>query len=95
MARASRCVSRALGILACLAAACVAAQGQQVYRYVDTDGRIVYSDHAPPSSATNVQIKKLGQNLIEIVPVNLLLVVLESFAGLQGDIIHDGWRSRG
>lgn len=65
MARAFNRLPRALGALACLVAACATAQPQQVYRYVDADGRIVYSDHAPPASATNVQIKKLGQNLIE------------------------------
>lgn len=53
------------GVLSCFVAALASSQGQQVYRYVDADGRIVYSDHAPPASATNVQIKKLGQNLIE------------------------------
>lgn len=37
----------------------------QVYRYTDADGRIVYSDRAPPGSARNVQPKRLGANYIE------------------------------
>ena len=37
----------------------------QVYRYTDSDGRIVYSDRAPPGSARNVQPKRLGANYIE------------------------------
>ena len=37
----------------------------QVYRYTDTDGRVVYSDRAPPSTAKNVQQKRLGANFIE------------------------------
>jgi glutaredoxin len=54
-----------LGVLGCVLAGLALSQGPQVYRYVDAEGRIVYSDHAPPPSATNIQIKKLGQNLIE------------------------------
>jgi glutaredoxin len=42
----------------------VAAQ-TQVYRYTDVDGRVVYSDRAPPGSAKNVQPKRLGANYIE------------------------------
>jgi glutaredoxin len=37
----------------------------QVYRYTDTDGRVVYSDRAPPAAAKNVQPKRLGANYIE------------------------------
>src|SRR5262249_41113989 len=33
-----------------------------------SEGRTVYSDHAPGPAANNVQIKKLGQNLIETEP---------------------------
>ena len=41
------------------------AQTAQVYRYTDTDGRIVYSDRAPPAAAKNIQPKRLGANYIE------------------------------
>ena len=41
------------------------AQTAQVYRYTDTDGRIVYSDRAPPPAAKNIQPKRLGANYIE------------------------------
>jgi glutaredoxin len=61
-------LAQTIGVLACFLAACAVAQAQKVYRYVDSDGRIVYSDHAPPPSATNVQVKKLSQNLIETDP---------------------------
>jgi glutaredoxin len=41
------------------------AQNQQVYRYVDKDGRIVYSDRGPPSDAKDVQAKRMRGNVIE------------------------------
>jgi glutaredoxin len=65
VARSSRVAALACGILACAMGAGVAAQGQQVYRYVDPDGRVVYSDRAPPSSAKAVQPKRMGGNFIE------------------------------
>jgi hypothetical protein len=48
-----------------LALAATAVAQTQVYRYTDSDGRIVYSDRAPPVSAKNVQPKRLGANYIE------------------------------
>jgi glutaredoxin len=60
--------NRAAGILALLAlAAAVAAsaQTQQVYRYVDPDGRVVYSDKPPPANARQAQAKRIGKNTIE------------------------------
>jgi glutaredoxin len=45
-------------------AAAVGAQ-TQVYRYTDSDGRVVYSDREPPGTARNVQPKRLGANYIE------------------------------
>src|SRR4029078_2718169 len=38
---------------------------QQVYRYLDTDGRVVYSDKPPPADARNAQAKRIGRNSIE------------------------------
>ena len=38
---------------------------QQVYRYVDPDGRVVYSDRPPSGAAKDVQPKRLGANFIE------------------------------
>jgi glutaredoxin len=46
-------------------AANAVAQNQQVYRYVDKDGRVVYSDRGPPSDARDVQSKRLRGNVIE------------------------------
>lgn len=43
----------------------VAAQVQQVYRYIDVDGRVVYSDKPPPPSARDAQAKRIGGNSIE------------------------------
>ena len=51
-------------ILFCLTPVLVSAQ-QQMFRYVDKDGRVVYTDTAPPSDAKSVQQKKLGGNYIE------------------------------
>jgi glutaredoxin len=42
-----------------------AAQVQQVYRYIDVDGRVVYSDKPPPPSARDAQAKRIGSNSIE------------------------------
>ncbi|MEO8738173.1 MAG: glutaredoxin family protein [Casimicrobiaceae bacterium] len=41
------------------------AQIQQVYRYVDVDGKVVYSDKPPPPSAKEAQSKRIGANSIE------------------------------
>jgi Domain of unknown function (DUF4124) len=41
------------------------AQTQQVYRYVDPDGRVVYSDKPPPADARDAQAKRIGRNTIE------------------------------
>ena len=41
------------------------AQVQQVYRYVDPEGRIVYSDKPPPPNARDAQAKRIGRNTIE------------------------------
>jgi glutaredoxin len=62
---ASPAIPRALIAATVLALATTAAAQTQVYRYTDTDGRIVYSDRQPPSSAKNVQPKRLGANYIE------------------------------
>jgi glutaredoxin len=41
------------------------AQEKQLYRYIDADGRVVYTDKSPPASAKNVQPKKITANVIE------------------------------
>ena len=51
--------------LAALLATGAAAQNQQVYRYVDKDGRVVYSDRGPPADARDIQAKRLRGNVIE------------------------------
>ena len=38
---------------------------KQLYRYVDADGSVVYSDKPPPPDAKNVQPKRIGDNVIE------------------------------
>ncbi|MDQ6618564.1 MAG: glutaredoxin family protein [Pseudomonadota bacterium] len=53
-----------VAILAATLAAGAFAQ-QQVYRYVDPDGRVVYSDRPPSGAAKDVQPKRLGANFIE------------------------------
>ena len=64
MARANLRIALVAGITAVVATG-VAAQNQQVYRYVDKDGRVVYSDRGPPSDARDVQSKRLRGNVIE------------------------------
>lgn len=56
-------------MLAVLAAGGAAAQS--LYRYIDANGRVVYSDQPPPPSAKDVQARKLPENVIETDPTPL------------------------
>jgi len=53
------------GLTALALAAGAVAQDRQVYRYIDTDGRVVYSDRVPPGGAKDVQTKRVYGNTIE------------------------------
>jgi glutaredoxin len=55
------------GVLALGLASIAAAQDkqQQLYKYTDADGRVVYSDKPPPPGAKNVQPKRMTANVIE------------------------------
>lgn len=59
-----RCAS-VLALLVLIAATAATAQTQQVYRYIDAEGRVVYSDKPPPPNAREAQTKRVGQNMIE------------------------------
>ena len=62
------------GVAAVVGAAVVAGGAsaqQQVYRYVDKDGKVVYSDRSPPTDSKEVQSKRLSPNFIENNPVSL------------------------
>jgi glutaredoxin len=62
----SRFCRFALCALAVIAAAGAAAQqAPPIYRYVDPNGRVIYSDHIPPANSKNVEAKRLTQNYIE------------------------------
>jgi len=65
MAGKSRRIAQILGVVAALVAAGALAQAQQVYRYVDKDGKVVYSDRSPPTDSKEVQAKRLSPNFIE------------------------------
>jgi glutaredoxin len=54
-----------VGVAALLVASAALAQAPQVYRYIDSAGRIVYSDRPPPPDAKNVQTKRMGANFVE------------------------------
>jgi len=54
-----------------LAALAVESSAQSLYRYVDPNGRVVYSDQPPPPTAKDVQPKQLPGNVIETDPVPL------------------------
>jgi hypothetical protein len=58
-------VHGALALLLFGISAWVLAQTQQVYRYVDKDGHVVYSDKPPPADARDAQAKRIGRNTIE------------------------------
>src|SRR5271169_576439 len=55
----------ALALLALVVAMAATAQTQQVYRYVDPEGRVAYSDKPPPPNARDAQAKRVGSNMIE------------------------------
>lgn len=66
MASATRLRYLALGCaLAAAALAATAGAQQQVYRYTDEQGRVIYSDRPPAGAAKDVQPKRLGANFIE------------------------------
>ena len=46
-------------------AAGASAQEKQLYRYIDADGHVVYTDKSPPPNAKSVQPKKITANVIE------------------------------
>ncbi len=54
-----------LALLLGAASSLACAQVQQVYRYVDADGKVVYSDKPPPANAKDAQAKRVTANSIE------------------------------
>jgi glutaredoxin len=44
------------------------AAAQTLYRYVDANGRVVYSDQPPPPSVKDAQMRQLPENVIETDP---------------------------
>jgi glutaredoxin len=64
MARGNTIISMTCGIALALAAGAALAQSQ-VYRYVDKDGKVVYTDRLPPDAAKDVQAKRLGGNFVQ------------------------------
>jgi hypothetical protein len=55
----------ALALVAGAFGSIASAQVQQVYRYVDVDGKVVYSDKPPPANAKDAQAKRVTGNSIE------------------------------
>ena len=63
---------RTLIALSLVAAAAFAGSASaELYRYVDADGRVVYSDQPPPASAKGVEPRTLNDNVIETDPLPL------------------------
>jgi glutaredoxin len=61
----SRTAAGLSGAVALVLAAGVLAQGSQVFRYEDAQGRVVYSDRPPPADAKKAQAKRIGANYVE------------------------------
>ena len=61
----------AVSAAALVLAAGAHAQDKQVYRYVDGEGRVVYSDKPPPANAKDAQTKRIGGNYIETDPLSI------------------------
>ncbi len=57
--------SFAISVLALAIALPTLSDAQQVYRWVDSDGRVQYSDQPPPAGTKNVQEKNVGGNSIQ------------------------------
>jgi len=53
------------GAIALVLAAGALAQGNQVFRYEDSQGRVYYSDRPPPADAKKAQAKRIGANFVE------------------------------
>ncbi len=64
MAPLSRRIALVCGVAVAVLSAVTAGQ-QQVYRYVDKEGRVIYTDRAPPQDGKEVQAKRLSPNYIE------------------------------
>ena len=63
---------RSLIALTLVAAAAFAGSASAaLYRYVDANGRVVYSDHPPPASAKEAEARALPDNVIETDPLPL------------------------
>ena len=65
MGRTSLPLLAVLCTVALAVATDAAAQDKQMYRYVDADGKVVYTDKTPPPNAKNVQPKRMNANVIE------------------------------
>ncbi|HEX4859492.1 MAG TPA: glutaredoxin family protein [Usitatibacteraceae bacterium] len=55
-------MNRLIALFATLGLVCAAAQAQQLYKWVDKDGKISYSDTPPPKEAGNVKQQRYGDN---------------------------------
>jgi glutaredoxin len=53
------------GAVALVLAAGALAQGNQVFRYEDAQGRVYYTDRPPPADAKKAQAKRIGANFVE------------------------------
>src|SRR4029077_4123286 len=65
MGRTSFPLLAVVGVVALAAATGTLAQEKQMYRYIDADGKVVYTDKTPPPSAKSVQPKRMNANVIE------------------------------
>jgi len=74
----------------------LAAADQQMFRYIDRDGHVVYTDTAPPADARSVQQKKLGGNYIETSEPSYALQIAQQrnpvtlYAGPCGQLCDQG-----
>lgn len=51
-------------LAACLTLGSLNASAQNLYRWIDNDGRVIYSDSEPPKDAKDVRQKKLGDYVV-------------------------------
>ena len=77
-------------LVAAIVATGATAQNQEVYRYVDKEGRVVYSDRGPPSDAKDIQAKRMRGNVIARKPFGLLV----QMQGVTGSLAFDELRGR-
>lgn len=77
----------------CLTAAAGITQGSEVYKSIDADGKVVYSDHLEPSmsQSTVVQLKSALPSQLHFCWTNCFTLILDNGAYRRSDGTDESW----